>query len=92
VPPDEGLLCNLGLADLRGVPEGIEETIGGYVPLNEDDDNNNNIPDKDEMGQVNGEDDLVCISLSILPANLNTGEMELKVVLQVHGLKIKQEN
>jgi len=51
------------------------------VPANDDDDNDNGIPDKDEVGQVNGEDDLVAISLSILPVlNSGEGEVELKVL------------
>ncbi len=65
--------------NIDGVPEDEEYSPGGRVAMNEDDDNNNDIEDKDEA-PVNGEDDLVAISLSILPANLNTGEMELKVV------------
>jgi hypothetical protein len=64
---------------MEGVPEDKEDNPGGRVAMNEDDDNNNSIEDKDEA-PVNGEDDLVAISLSILPANLNTGEMELRVV------------
>jgi hypothetical protein len=64
---------------MEGVPENEEYSPGGRVAMNEDDDNNNDIEDKDEA-PVNGEDDLVAISLSILPANLDTGEMELKVV------------
>lgn len=55
-----------------------EVNPGGYVPVNDDDDNDNGIADIDEA-PVNGEDNLVAISLSILPANLNTGEVELKV-------------
>lgn len=35
------------------------------VPSNNDDDNNNNISDRDEDGQVSGENDLVAITLSI---------------------------
>ncbi len=75
---------------MEGVPEDKEENPGGYVPVNDDDDNDNGIADKDEMGQVrqvNGEDNLVAISLSILPANLNSGEVELRVTTQLRVWK-----
>ncbi len=65
--------------NINGVPEDKEDNPGGLVSLNNDDDNNNGTEDKDEA-PVNGENNLVAISLSIWPSNLNTGEMELKVV------------
>jgi hypothetical protein len=66
--------------NMAGVPDDYrEENPGGYISVNDDDDNNNGIPDKDEA-PVNGEDNLVAISLSILPANLNCGEVELRVL------------
>jgi hypothetical protein len=65
---------------MEGVPDDYrEENPGGYVPANDDDDNDNGIADKDEA-PVNDEDNLVAISLSILPANLTTGEVELRVL------------
>jgi len=42
----------------------------GYLPVNEDDDNNNLIIDEDETGTVVGEDNLVEIHLSVEPNNL----------------------
>jgi hypothetical protein len=85
-PPDKNDvdICQLAVVkvnlNINGVPDDSNElNPGGLVSLNNDDDNNNGIEDKDEA-PVNGEDDLVAISLSILPANLDTGEMELKVV------------
>lgn len=41
------------------------DTGSGYVAVNQDDDNTNNIPDLSESGIVEGEDDLVAISLSV---------------------------
>ena len=95
-PPDKSDPCSCSLAvvkvnlNMDGVPDDDrEENPGGYVPANEDDDNDNGIPDKDEVGQVNGEDNLVAISLSILPPNLNSGEgeVELKITGQLRVWK-----
>jgi len=84
-PPDKSASRSCSLAvvkvnlNMEGVPDDNNEVNpGGYVPVNDDDDNDNGIADRDEA-PVNGEDDLVAISLSILPANLNRGEVELKV-------------
>jgi hypothetical protein len=63
--------------DIDGVDDDDEENPGGYVSLNDDDDNNNGIPDMDdETITVNGEDNLVEISLSVSPS-VSTGTMTL---------------
>jgi len=42
---------------MDGVPDDYRgENPGGYVPVNDDDDNDNGTADKDDPGQVNGED------------------------------------
>ena len=53
--------------DVQDVLEEDEWTPGKYILVNNDDDNENEIPDKDDSGQVIGEDDLVEITLSIEP-------------------------
>jgi len=63
--------------DMSGVSEDDEETIGGYVGDNRDDDNLNGIPDIHDT-TVNGENDLVEIGLSVEPNNL-PGQVELNV-------------
>jgi len=63
--------------DIAGVADANEEDPGGYVALNDDDDNNNGVADKDESGTVTGENDLVSITLSILPS-MNKGEVKLE--------------
>ena len=63
--------------DMEGVAEDKELNPGGYVPVNEDDDNDNGIEDRYDPGSVNGEDNLVAISLSVSPAYpiLDSGEL-----------------
>ena len=65
--------------NMEGVAEEKEINPGGYVPVNEDDDNGNGIEDRYDPGSVNGEDDLVAISLSVSPAYpiLDSGELKL---------------
>jgi hypothetical protein len=89
-PPDKSDPCSCSLVvvkvnlNMACVPDDYrEENPGGYVPVNDDDDNDNGIADKDEA-PVNGEDNLVAIFLSILPANLTTGEVELRVLSDTH--------
>jgi hypothetical protein len=95
-PPDKSDPCSCSLAvvkvdvDMEGVAEDKEENPGGYVPVNEDDDNDNGIADKDDVGQVNGEDNLVAISLSISPPYpiLNEGEIKLTTTATAGQLRV----
>jgi len=48
-----------------GVSEEQEENPGGFLALNDDDDNENEILDKDETGPTAGEDDLRSLTLSV---------------------------
>jgi len=73
--------------DMAGVDESDEESVGGFIGVNNDDDNANGIPDKDETGTVTGEDDLVAISLSVSPS-LSTGEMKLEAVSGSSKIKV----
>ena len=68
--------------DIEGVDEADEETKGGFVCLNADDDNKNLTPDKDEIGSVTvtGEDDLLPITINLIPENLSSGTLELEVL------------
>lgn len=64
-----------------------EITPGGFIALNEDDDNDNGTPDKDESGSVTNEDDLVMLTLyKVWPTDL-TGNVTLKAI--AGGAKIK---
>jgi hypothetical protein len=75
---------------MEGVPDDYrEENPGGYVPVNDDDDNDNGITDKDEA-PVNGEDNLVAISLSISPPYpiLNEGEIKLTTTATTGQLRV----
>jgi len=59
----------------------IKLTAGGLVRVNDDDDNDNGIPDKDETGTVAGENDLVPIKLWIDPSSANSaGTLTLSAV------------
>ena len=65
--------------DISGVPDDDEDDPGGYVPVNEDDDNNNLTPDKDPCEQqVDYEDNLVEILLSVNPDTF-PGEVQLDI-------------
>lgn len=61
---------------------------GGFVPVNNDDDNGNGTPDKDDPGPVTGEDDLVAISLSYEPSSLDPGYIELKVGYSNNNIRV----
>jgi len=50
---------------IPGVAESEEETIGGFIGLNDDDDNSNMQPDSEEIGPVDTEDDLKVINLRV---------------------------
>lgn len=77
-------------ADLHG--EVTEETTpGGFLQINDDDDNDNGTPDKDDTGPIAGEDDLVKLTeFKLLPTDLPVDDM-YPVVLDVvaGGSKIK---
>ncbi len=64
--------------DISGVDEADEEDPGGFVALNDDDDDNDEVVDKDDAS-VPGEDDLIAISISYAPANLDEGTLKLDV-------------
>ena len=57
-------MLNLRFAN---VTDSDEIDPGGYLALNDDDDNNNQLPDKDEPGPVAGEDDLQPLLLVLSP-------------------------
>lgn len=67
--------------------DSIEESAGGVVGLNSDDDNGNSTADKDDTGTVTGENDLEPIALSLEPASLSSGTLKLEAV--AGGSKIK---
>ena len=63
---------------IDGVPADDEQTIGAKVPINDDDDNLNTTPDMQEVGTVDGEDDLVPMTIRVYPADLNVGDLVLQ--------------
>ncbi len=56
--------------DITGVPDADEEDPGGFVAVNDDDDNENGNPDKDDAPPVANEDDLVKLEFRLLPESL----------------------
>ena len=48
---------------IDGVPDAVEDKLGGYVRLNRDDDNGNGTPDLGDSGVTVGENDLLVIEL-----------------------------
>ena len=72
--------------DIEGVADADEESKGGIVGLNDDDDNTNSTPDKDESGTVAGENDLKKINLKVAPTNI-MGTVKLEAT--AGGSKIK---
>ena len=73
--------------DISDVNDEDEVDPGGFICVN-DDDNNNSTPDKDETGTINGEDDLVAISLSYAPSTLYPGYVELKIPYSNNNIKV----
>jgi len=73
-PPDKSATATISLAvivvdiDIQDVPDDKEYDPGGCITLNVDDDDDNGVPDKDDPSIVDGEDNLVTISLSVQPA------------------------
>jgi len=76
---------NMGMT---GVWDDEETCKGGYIALNDDDDNNNCIADRDDTGTVNGEDDLVEITLDKVQPETLTGEVTLKVLSGGSNIKV----
>ncbi len=74
-------------ASITDADDSIEESAGGVVGLNNDDDNGNSTADKDDTGTVGGENDLEPIGLLLEPASLSSGTLKLEAVSG--GSKIK---
>ena len=62
---------------MQNLTEANEESTGAFLMLNRDDDNDNEIADKDETTTVTGENDLVAVTLTLTPATLDTGTLDL---------------
>ena len=74
--------------DISNTDDVEEESIGGYVFVNVDDDNDNGTPDKDESGTVSGEDDLVELQLQVAPSNLPSGTLTLAALAGGANVKV----
>ena len=57
------------------IGEDAEEETGIYIPLN--DDNDNDICDMNETGSVTNENDVIPVTLSIIPSNTDQGSVKL---------------
>ncbi|MBI4718073.1 MAG: hypothetical protein HY763_09735 [Planctomycetes bacterium] len=68
------------------VPPGQEVDPGGLLPVNDDDDNGNGVPDRDEAGPTFSEDDLFPLTLSRDAAL--TGSVELSLVAGGSRVKV----
>jgi Big-like domain-containing protein len=76
---------------IQGLPEQTspppnEESPGAAVPLNDDDDNRNSIPDRLEPVPLPGENDLVPAALSLQPSDLPAGTLSLDMFAE--GAKV----
>jgi|GEM_PF-3489789 len=74
--------------DIAGLSDAEEEDPGGFIGLNDDDDNGNSILDKDEAGTVVGENDLLELALSCRPFSLNTGAVKLEYASASNKTKV----
>ena len=72
--------------DFGGVPDNDETDPGGFLCLNDDDDNGNGVPDKDEPGPTAGENDLKALTVSIDPAL--TGTVTLSAIAGATKIKL----
>jgi len=73
--------------DIEGVTDADEENPGGFVSLNDDDDNANTTPDKEETGPVSSENGLVKVVLQEVPSPW-TGAVRLEKVGSAGKIKI----
>lgn len=71
---------DLVLQDLteETTPEPHELKPGGFITLNDDDDNNNATPDVSETGAIAGEDNLAVLKLTVTPSGLDFGTLTLE--------------
>jgi len=74
--------------DIDEVDDLDEVTIGGFVHLNNDDDNENQTEDREESAQVVGEDDLVAISLAERHADLTNAIVTLDAPAGSNKIKV----
>jgi hypothetical protein len=63
---------------IDGVSPNEKETVGGFIVLNNDDDNGSGIMDAEEAGQVVEENDLKRLIVTWDPAVVNEGTLRLK--------------
>ncbi|MFY9374777.1 MAG: hypothetical protein WAQ74_00560, partial [Kiritimatiellia bacterium] len=68
--------------------ESTEESDGGVVGLNLDDDNGNGTADKDDTGSVIGENDLEPITLTRDPPTLSSGMLTLEAISGGNKIKV----
>jgi hypothetical protein len=66
--------------DMSGVSDSEETCKGGYIGINDDDDDNSCWEDRGEDGTVSGENDLVAITLHRVGPTGVTGTVELKAL------------
>ena len=72
--------------DFGGVPDNNETDPGGFLCLNDDDDNGNGVPDKDEPGATAGENDLIALTVSLDPSL--TGTVTLSAIAGATRIKL----
>jgi hypothetical protein len=81
-------LIHIGAIDLDfgAVSDNDEEDPGGFLCVNDDDDNGNGVPDKDEAGPTVGENDLV--PLTIVVNGEQTGTLTLDAISGANRVKL----
>jgi hypothetical protein len=82
-PPNPNLL-DLDIAD---VSEDLENTRGGFMGLNDDDDNGNGNPDREDNSAVSGENDLIPIHIHYDRNQVNNGRLRLRAVVGGGNIK-----
>lgn len=76
--------------DMDGVPHAARQNPGGFVCVNKDDDDNNQVPDKDDAIATAGvEDDLVPISIGKLPKE---GSVTFRVTAGGNSVRVWEES
>ncbi|HCU35512.1 MAG TPA: hypothetical protein DGT21_08650 [Armatimonadetes bacterium] len=78
---------------VAGAWEDFEGSIGGFILINEDDDNDNDTEDNADAGQVTGEDDLKTLTVSWDEDALagHTGTLQLDLVSGGAKVKVWEE-
>jgi hypothetical protein len=83
---DKSIIVVRANLTMGGTPDGTEESVGGFIAYNDDDDNDNDTADWSDASVV-GEDDMASLSLSLSPS-LSEGQVRLAITAGTTKIKV----